>query len=139
MVSAVSPGIFSVDATGTGVAAGSAVRVSADGTQTQLSIGNCSGTPLVCTPTPIDLGGPTDTVYLSLYGTGIRGRSTLAGVFATIGGVTSNVLYAGSQLYFQGLDQVNLQIDPSLRGRGAVPIAVSVDGVAANGVTVAIQ
>jgi len=53
--------------------------------------------------------------------------------------VTSNVLYAGSQLYFQGLDQVNLQIDPSLRGRGAVPIAVSVDGVAANGVTVAIQ
>ena len=33
MVSAVSPGIFSADATGTGVAAGSAVRVSADGTK----------------------------------------------------------------------------------------------------------
>ena len=118
MVSAVSPGIFSADATGTGVAAGSAVRVSADGTQTQLSISNCSGTPLVCKPIPIDLGGPKDTVYLSLYGTGIRGRSTLAGVSAIIGGVTCNVLYAGAQLTFQGLDQVNLQIDPSLRGRG---------------------
>lgn len=139
MVSTVSPGVFSADATGTGVAAGSAVRVSADGTQTQLSISNCSGTPVVCMPIPIDPGGPTDTVYLSLYGTGIRGRSALAGVSANIGGVTSNVLYAGAQLSFQGLDQVNLQIDPSLRGRGDVPILVNVDGVAANDVTVAIQ
>ena len=43
-----------------------------------------------------------------------------------------------SLLFLQGLDQVNLQIDASLRGRGVVPIAVSVDGVAANGLTVAI-
>ena len=41
------------------------------------------------------------------------------------------MLYAGAQLTFQGLDQVNLQIDPSLRGQESVPIAVSVDGVAA--------
>jgi uncharacterized protein (TIGR03437 family) len=139
MVSAVSPGIFSADATGTGVAAGSALRVSAAGTQTQLSIGNFSGTPLICTPIPIDLGGPTDTVYLSLYGTGIRGRSMLTDVSAAIGGVTTTVLYAGAQPNFQGLDQVNLRIDPSLRGRSVVPILVSVDGVVANTVTVAIQ
>jgi uncharacterized protein (TIGR03437 family) len=138
-VSAVSPGIFSADATGTGLAAGSALRVSADGTQTELSIGNCNGTPLICTPIPIDLGGPTDAVYLSLYGTGIRGRSMLTDVSAAIGGVKSKVLYAGAQPNFQGLDQVNLQIDQSLRGRGAVPIVVSVDGVASNGVTIAIQ
>ncbi len=138
-ITSVSPGLFSADATGTGVAAGDALRVSADGTQTPLPISSCSGTPLVCTAVPIDLGGPTDTVYLSLYGTGIRGRSALSAVTATIGGVSADVLYGGAQPDYQGLDQVNLQLDPSLRGRGTVPIAISFDGVAANVVTVAIQ
>ena len=138
-IAAVSPGLFSADSTGTGVAAGNALRVSADGTQTPLPISSCSGMPLVCTAVPINLGGPTDTVYLSLYGTGIRGRSALSAVTATIGGLSANVLYSGAQPDYQGLDQVNLQLDPSLRGRGTVPVAISVDVVAANVVNVAIQ
>ncbi len=138
-IAVVSPGLFSADASGAGVAAGGAVRVSADGTQTQLPISSCTGTPLVCTVVPIDLGSATDAVYLSLYGTGIRGRSSLASVTATIGGVAVSVRYAGAQLEFPGLDQLNLQLDPSLRGKGLVPIALSTDGVAANAVIVAIQ
>jgi len=138
-IAAVSPGLFSADASGTGVASGSALLVSADGTQTPLPINNCTGTPLVCTAIPINLGSDSDTVYLTLYGTGIRGRSALSAVTATIGGVSANVQYAGAQPQFPGLDQVNLQISPALRGRGNVRIALAVDGIAANVVTVAIQ
>jgi uncharacterized protein (TIGR03437 family) len=50
-----------------------------------------------------------------------------------------SVQYAGAQSEFPGLDQVNIQLDPSLQGKGVVPIALSVDGVAANTVTVAIE
>jgi uncharacterized protein (TIGR03437 family) len=138
-IAPVSPGLFSANASGTGVAAGGALRVSADGTETQLPISRCSGTPVTCSAIPIDLGAASDTVYLSLYGTGMRGRSALSAVLATIGGTSSNVQYAGAQPSFPGLDQVNLIISPILRGSGVAPIVLSVDGIAANTVTVAIQ
>ncbi len=138
-LAAVAPGLFSADATGTGVAAGSALLVSADGTQTQLPINSCSGTPLVCTAIPIGLGSDTDTVYLTLYGTGIRGRSALSAVTAALGGIVCDVLYAGPQTDYPGLDQVNLQINPALRGRGKVEVALSVNGVFANVLNVVIQ
>jgi uncharacterized protein (TIGR03437 family) len=138
-IAAVSPGLFSADASGTGVAAGGALRVSGDGTQTPLPISSCGGQPLACTAIPIDLGTDTDTVYLSLYGTGIRGRNALTAVTATIGGLATDIQYAGAQPAYPGLDQVNLQLNPALRGRGSVPIALTVDGIIANVVTVAIQ
>lgn len=138
-IAAVEPGLFSADASGTGVAAGSALRVAADGTQTPLPIDDCSGPPLVCTAIPIDLGSDSDKVYLVMYGTGIRGRSALAAVTATIGGIASNVLFADAQPQYPGLDQVNLVIDPTLRGRGKVDVVLKVDGVAANVLSVAIQ
>jgi uncharacterized protein (TIGR03437 family) len=138
-IAAVDPGLFSADASGTGVAAGGALRVSADGTQTPLAISSCVGQPMVCSAIPIDLGTNTDTVYLSLYGTGIRGRSALAAVTAMMGGLATDVQYAGPQPAYPGLDQVNLQLNPELRGRGSVQIALTVDGTAANVVTVAIQ
>ncbi len=121
------------------MAAGSAVLVSSDGLQTPLPVGSCSGTPVVCTAIPIDLGSSTDSVYLTLYGTGIRGRSALSAVSATIGGIACAVQYAGSQPDFPGLDQVNVQINRALRGRGKVEIALSVNGVFGNVVNVVIQ
>jgi uncharacterized protein (TIGR03437 family) len=60
-------------------------------------------------------------------------------VTATIGGIGTAVLYAGAQPSYPGLDQVNLQINPALRGRGQVEIALSVNGVFANVVNVVIQ
>jgi uncharacterized protein (TIGR03437 family) len=94
---------------------------------------------LVCTAIPIDLGTASDTVYLSLYGTGIRGRTVPSAVTAMIGGTLVNVLYAGAQPNYPGLDQVNLQLSSQLRGRGSVPIALIVDGIAANVVTVSVR
>jgi uncharacterized protein (TIGR03437 family) len=50
------------------------------------------------------------------------------------------VAYAGEQGGFLGLDQINIgPIPRSLIGAGEVVITITVDGVAANPVTIAIQ
>jgi uncharacterized protein (TIGR03437 family) len=75
-------------------------------------------------------------VYLLLFGTGMS-KSAVA--TATVAGqdVGVTVLPASG---FVGLDQVNLGPLPrSLAGAGEVKIALSVDGVPANVVTVNIQ
>ena len=79
----------------------------------------------------IDMGPDTDDVYLVLYGTGIRSRSSLANVTAKAAGVDVVVEYAGPQ-GGPGLDQVNLHLPRSLAHRGAGAIEVTVDGKAAS-------
>ena len=90
-------------------------------------------------PVPIDLGPATDQLFLILYGTGVRFRSALTAVSATIGGENSEVLYAGPAEGFVGLDQCNLRIPRSLAGRGAVNVNLAVDGKTANFVTIQIK
>jgi uncharacterized protein (TIGR03437 family) len=67
-----------------------------------------------------------------LYGTGLRGLTSLANASATVGGQTAVVDYAGAQGAFVGLDQVNLTLPQSLRGQGTVPISLTLDGKTAN-------
>ena len=87
-------------------------------------------------PVPIDFGAATDKLFLVLYGTGIRGRAMSSPVTATMGGVSAEVLFAGMQGGLVGLDQVNLRLPRTLAGRGVVNVELSVDGKAANVVTV---
>jgi uncharacterized protein (TIGR03437 family) len=84
--------------------------------------------------TPIDLGRETDEVFLVLFGTGIRGRSSLASVRVTIDGVEAPVEYAGPQGEFAGLDQVNVKLPRALSGRNWVllELLLTVDGQVAN-------
>ena len=126
-VGAVGPTLFSVAGTGSGPAAATALSVSGG------SPGKTSVVPL-----PIDLSG-SSPVYLTLYGTGIRNRSSLDNVLVTINGVSLPALYAGPQPDFAGLDQVNVQLTPELRGSGVANIVIKVDQHQANTVTVAIQ
>jgi uncharacterized protein (TIGR03437 family) len=75
-----------------------------------------------------------------LYGTGIRGLSSLAAVTVTIGGIAVPVLSASAQSQFQGLDQVNVgPLQRTLAGKGNSSIVLQVDGRTANAVTVNIQ
>ncbi|MFN9741607.1 MAG: hypothetical protein ACK562_05860, partial [Acidobacteriota bacterium] len=63
-------------------------------------------------------------------------------VRATVGGVPCEVLYAGVQPIFTGVDQVNLRLPAtisSLSGRGEVPIQLTVDGLTANLVTMSVK
>jgi uncharacterized protein (TIGR03437 family) len=138
-ISNVAPGLFSANSDGKGVAAAQALRVNPDGTTTSVSVVQC-GTPAgSCIGQPIDLSGPSDQVFLTLYATGLRGRTDIGNVSCTIGGVAAPVSYAGPQMQFDGLDQVNVKIPSELRGRGAVDIVLLVDGQRANIVTVTIR
>jgi uncharacterized protein (TIGR03437 family) len=60
-------------------------------------------------------------------------------VTATIGGASSEVLFAGATPGFVGLDQVNLRLPRSLAGRGAVDIELRVNGQLANTVQVSVR
>lgn len=134
-VARVAPGLFSANGGGTGVAAATAIRVNADNTQSGVNVLQC--VPAGCSAAPIDLS--SGGVYLTLYGTGIRNRTALSGVTCTIGGVDTAILFAGAQGTFPALDQVNVQVPSNLAGRGVVDIVLTVDGQAANTVTILIQ
>ena len=138
MVQSVAPTLFSMSGDGRGVAAANAIRVTAANPQTQslVPVFQCAGP--VCDSTPIALS-PNAAVYLILYGTGIRNRSSLAKVTANINGTDVPVLYAGPQPSYEGLDQVNLALPPSLSGSSEVNVVLTVDGQTANVVTVNIQ
>ncbi len=75
-------------------------------------------------------------MVLLLFGTGFRGRS--GAVRATIGGENAEVLFAGPQGDFVGLDQINVRLPRSLSGRGGVTVTLTVDGKTANSVTIRI-
>ncbi|MBK7601951.1 MAG: hypothetical protein IPJ07_26880, partial [Acidobacteria bacterium] len=57
---------------------------------------------------PIDVSDKNDQVFLLLFGTGLRYRSALSNITALVGGIPVEVLYAGAQGDFPGLDQINL-------------------------------
>ncbi len=136
-VEPVAPGLFTANASGRGVAAALVLRVAADGAQTVTPVFQCGSAPGSCTGVPIDLGAETDQSFLLLFGTGIRGFSRPA-VAVTIGGEAAEVLGAGAQGQFVGLDQVNVRVSRRLLGRGEVNVVLTVDGRPSNTVTIRI-
>lgn len=139
-IAVVAPGLFSMSSDGAGVAAAGAVRAVAGGAQSAVTLFTYDAGQGRFVAVPVDLGPEGDEVYLTLYGTGIRGRSSLTAVKAVIGGVDVPVLYAGPQGEFVGLDQINIgPIPRSLIGAGEVTLTLTVDGVVSNSVTIVIQ
>ncbi len=137
-VQPVAPALFSMNGTGSGVAAALAVAVLAGNPQTQFPVPVFQCTAAGCVAVPIDTGLDRP-VYLSLYGTGIRNRTSLAGVTVTINGINLSPLYAGPSPDFAGLDQVNVGLSLALRGSGESAVTVTVDGHTSNPVTIKIQ
>jgi uncharacterized protein (TIGR03437 family) len=121
LVGSADPGLFTADGSGHGAPAAQVIVVHADGTQED----------------PQPASSPIDTsdavsVYLVLYGTGIRHAGT---VTCSVGGQAVAVQYAGVQGSSDGLDQVNVLLPSTLKGRGAVPLIVTADGHDSNTVT----
>jgi len=133
----VAPGLFTANSAGTGVAAAIAIR-RAIATQTDTTVPVFQCNAHACFSVPIDVGDGAQA-FLELYGTGIRGRSSLANVTATLGGMNLPVLFAGPQGQFPGLDQVNLQLPQLLHGMGEKDLVLTVDGQVANTVRVNIR
>ena len=139
----VSPGLFSADASGHGLLAGVVLRVKADGSRSFEPVARFDKGQNQYVAEPIDLGpdqgAATDQVYLVMFATGLRNRSELSNVSVKLGEVSAEVLYAGEQGMFVGLDQINALLPRSLVGRGEVEVNVTVDGKQANAVKVAIR
>ena len=135
----VSPGLFSANASGQGLLAGFALRVKADGSQSFEPVARFDEEKRQFVAAPINLDSATDNVFLVLFGTGVRFRSSLGAVSVKIGGVNAETIYAGQQGSFVGLDQLNVSLPRSLTGRGEVELSVIVDGREANKLKVAIK
>jgi len=135
----VAPGLFSTDTGGQSVAAAMALRFKADGSQQYEPVARMDSAENRFVAEPIDLGPATDQVFLVLFGTGVKLRSELSAVSSTVGGVSTEVLFAGAAPEFPGLDQVNLRLARSLAGSGDVEVTLSVDGKAANSVCINIR
>lgn len=123
-VDRIAPGLFAYE---DNTAAAYALRLEPNGQQTVLSVRNT----VVLDDSP---------VYLVLYATGIRNRSSNANVRCTIGGISVPVDYSGPEgSGIPGLDQVNLRLTPALKGLGLADLVLTVDGVAANPVSIDIR
>jgi beta-glucosidase len=105
----ISPGLFSADGSGTGLAAAMSVAPAT----------------------------PTGQPMLELYGTGIRGRSSIGDVICTIGGVIAPVLSADPIADLPGVDRVTVAVPRNLDATDA-EIKLVVDQQAANIVTVSL-
>ncbi len=137
-IATVAPSLFSADTSGRGLAAGQALRIKSGNVQSYEPIGRFDSQQGKFVPVQVDLGPTTDQVFLILYGTGLRNRTDLTKVTATIGGVNAEVGFAGAQGGYAGLDQLNIRVPRSLAG-GEFDVAVTVDGKASNVVRVALK
>jgi len=123
-VSNVAPALFQLNAQR--LAAAIVLRVREDGTR--------SVEPVTA---PIDVA--TDQVFLILFATGVRNHTGLSGVSVRIGGPPAEVLYAGPQGVFTGLDQVNVLLPRALRGRGEVDVLLTVEGRTSNAARISVR
>jgi uncharacterized protein (TIGR03437 family) len=132
-LTATAPGIYAAN----GLAAALSVTATAAGTQTTtvLVTANSAGNLVTA---PISLDPPSNTVYLVLYGTGIRG-APLSQVSVQIAGKTFTPAYASKAPGYPGEDQVNVQLPYSLKGSGTIAVTVTVAGQQSNSVTIQIQ
>lgn len=126
------PELYAANVFGTGAAAATVVRVKAGGAQSYEAVAQYSPTQFRYVTVPIDLGPETDAVYLALYGTNIRARSSLAAVEVRVGGELAAVSYAGPVPGLVNLDQINVRLPRNLVGRGEVEVRLTVDDQPAN-------
>ncbi len=131
-IATVAPSLFSANANGKGVAAGLTLQIRPDNTQVYRATSFFDNSKNQFIADPIDLGSTGDQTFLLLFGSGIRFRSSLSNVTATVGGIPVQVYYAGPQADYVGLDQVNILLPRELAGRGNVEIALTVDNKPAN-------
>lgn len=135
-IATVAPSLFSANSSGRDVASALALRVR-QGVQSYEPVAVWDAAQQRMVPVPIDLGPDGDQVFLILFGTGLRFHNNPA--TGSIGGTSVDVLYAGAQGGFAGLDQINVRLPRTLARRGTVDIALTLDNRAANPVTVNIR
>lgn len=134
VVNRVAPGIFSARATGNGIAAATFLRILADGSRVSGLVFN----PQTAEPTPLDVSAGDESVYVSVFGTGLRAAA--GEVTATVGGMRVDVAGPVPHPEFAGLDQLNLgPLPASLAGRGLVEIRLNAGSIAGNATQILVR
>jgi uncharacterized protein (TIGR03437 family) len=128
----VSPGVFSANADGRGAPAAVLLRIGPDGSQRYESVVEFDSAQQRFVSRAIEFGPEGEQAILLLFGTGIRNRSALNNAQMYIGEAKAELLYAGLQSDFAGLDQMNIRLPRNLTGRGEVSVFLTVDGKFAN-------
>lgn len=122
------PALFSAAASGEGPPAGEVLYVHADGSREShflAQIGGRTGQPVI-QPRPVEIWRDGTEVYVILYGTGWRRANGEPPVEVFAGSQPLEVLYAGSQFQYDGLDQINVRIDGTGIPSGEYPVFVRI-------------
>jgi uncharacterized protein (TIGR03437 family) len=135
----VAPALFAINSTGQGVAAGFVILQRSDGSRSTQAIFNPNQFPPNIEAIPVDIGSEADQAVLLLFGTGIRGAGGAGNVSVIVDGKEQQVLFAGDQMQYAGLDQVNVLLSPSLAGHGLMNIVLTAGGVSSNTVSVQVH
>jgi uncharacterized protein (TIGR03437 family) len=138
-IESIAPGLFTANSSGQGVPAAVLLRIKGDGTQSFEPVAILDSATNRFVPRPLEFGAASDQLFLILFGTGIRGRSSVAAVVAIVGGLPAEVLFAGAQGNLTGLDQINIALPRPLAGRGDVEVRLLVEGQEANVVKLAFR
>jgi uncharacterized protein (TIGR03437 family) len=140
-IQVVAPGLFTANEDGKGVVAATAYRLVDLQIPGPVRVYQCLDAPGSCVSVPIDTGLDAP-VFVTLYMTGIRGRSSDSALAVTIGGQPIPVRSISSiddSDALAGIDQVQVGLPLSLRGSGEVNVVISVDGTISNNGTINIQ
>ncbi len=139
LIASVAPGLFTANASGSGVPAANALLFRPDNSFSNLPVAQFDTTQNSFVPVPLDFGPAGNRLFLVLYGTGIRGRTELSAVTARVGGLDAPVSFAAAQGGLVGLDQINVELPRDLIGRGEVQVELTVDGQLMNIVTIMVR
>lgn len=134
IVSAVSTGIFTLNGKGSGVPIASAIKVLSNGASVNAPVYACTGS--ACAASPVSISDDTQALYLVLHGTGFR---NLKSATAVIGDRAAEVVYAGPQAQFPGVDQINLLMKQVSDLSGRQRLRIRADGIDSNEVEVLFQ
>jgi uncharacterized protein (TIGR03437 family) len=136
-IDTVSPGLFTANVSGQGVAAAVILR-RRNGVDTFEPVAQLISAANRFDPIEIDLGSDADQVFLIAFGAGFRAAPQSA-LSATIGGTPSPFVVAAAAPGFAGLDQLNILIPRSLIGRKLVNVLFTAAGKPANEVQINIK
>ena len=138
-IARIAPGLFTADASGRGYPAALVYRYRNGAYLSANPVARYDQASSRMVAVPVDTSLTSDDLYLVLFGTGLRYRSALSSITARIGGHDAQVVYAGAQGDFVGLDQLNLRIPAALASAsGEFEVTLSVDGRPANTVRLAL-
>ncbi len=120
------PALFTANGSGHGLAAGLALRVKANGAQSYEPIGFFDPQSNRFVARPLDLGPPSDQVFLLLFGTGIRHHEPfeIPSVYLASGIFVEQLepSFAAAQGTLAGVDQINVRLPRNWAGRGEVNV-----------------